>query len=253
MRISSLTWLLERMSDLKKVGIIYRKELVSYLASPMAYIVAAVFMILSGAFFIFYLVGMDYTDTSLRGYIEMAPYLIFLFAAVLTMRMIAEEKKQGTWEFLFTSPVRDSEIIYGKFFACLTILVGMLVLSLYFLLMLCIYGDPDIGPVITSYIGLILLGATSISIGIFASCLTSSQIASVVLSGGFLFGLWFLGSASSLLPEAAGKILASLSLSTYLPDFARGVLDTRGIVYYLSMTALFLYLSVCRIEVERWR
>ncbi len=241
------------MSDLKNTRIIYRKELAAYLGSPMAYIVAAVFMILSGAFFIFYLVGLDYMDTSIRGFIEMAPYLIFLFAAVLTMRMITEEKKQGTWELLFTSPVRDSEIIMGKFLVSLTVLIGMLALTLYFLLMLSVYGDPDLGPVLTSYIGLILLGASAISIGIFASCLTTSQIASVVISGGFLFGLWFLGSASALLPEAAGKVVASLSLSAYLPDFARGVLDTRGIIYYLTVTALFLYLSVCRIEVERWR
>ena len=241
------------MFDLKKAGVIFRREIASYLGSPMAYVIAAVFMVLSGAFFVLYLTGMEFTDTSLRGFLEIAPYLILLFAAVLTMRMIAEEKKQGTWEFLFTSPVSDFEIIFGKFLACLAILAGMLALTLYFLLMLCIFGDPDLGSVFTSYLGLVLLGATAISIGIFASCLTSNQILSVVVAGGFLFALWFLGSAGALLPEAAGRVVSSLSISGYYPDFIRGVLDTRAVVHYASMTALFLYFSVWRIEAERWK
>ena len=241
------------MLNVKSTGTIYRKELTAYLKSPMAYIIAAVFMVLSGAFFIFYLVGTEYTDTSLRGFIETAPYLIFLFAAVLTMRMIAEEKKQGTWEFLFTAPVKDSSIILGKFFACLTVLVGMLALTLYFLLMLNIFGDPDMGPVFTSYLGLTLLGSAAISIGIFASSLTSNQIVSVVLSGGLLFALWFLGTVGALLPDPISSVVAALSPSTYLPDFIRGVVDTRAIIYYLSVTVLFLYLSIGRIEAERWK
>ena len=219
----------------------------------MAYIVSAIFIALSGASFTTYLAQTSYSDTSIRGFLETGQLLILLFSALLTMRLISEERKLGTWELLLTAPVREYEIVLGKFFSCLLVLAGMLILTLYFPLLLLIFGDPVIGPILTSYLGLFLLGSASVAIGIFASSLTPNQIVSAVVAGGILFGLWFLGMVGSLIPEPLGEILSYFSLSEHFPGFVRGVVDTRDLVYYLSVTAVFLFLSVRSIETERWR
>jgi len=238
---------------LKNIGIISGKELSSYLTSPMAYIVAAIFLALSGTFFAAYLADINYTDTSITGFLNAARFLILLFAAVLTMRLIAEEKKLGTWEFLLTTPVRDTEIILGKFLGSLVMLTGMLALTLYYPILLIVLGDPDLGPIWTSYCGLFLLGSACLSIGVFASSMTSNQIVSAVVAGGITFALWFLGVVGNMAPAPFGDVLSYLSLSYHFSDFMRGIIDTRAIVYYLSVTALFLYLAVGSIETGRWR
>ncbi len=238
---------------MKNIRLIFRKELGSYLASPMAYIVTAVFLAITGISFSAYLANANYADTNIRGFLTAGQVLILLFAAVLTMRLVAEERKQGTWELLLTVPVRDSEIILGKFTASLAVLTGMLLLTFYYSILLLVFGDPDLGPIFTSYVGLFLLGCASLAVGIFASSLTSNQIVSSVLSGGILFALWILGLARTLIPGAAGDVLARMSLSGYFPDFIRGVVDTKAVVYYLSITAVFLYMSIKSTESDRKR
>ena len=238
---------------MRRIALICGKEIGTYLSSPMAYIVSAIFIALSGASFTTYLAQTSYSDTSIRGFLETGQLLILLFSALLTMRLISEERKLGTWELLLTAPAREYEIVLGKFFSCLLVLAGMLILTLYFPLRLMIFGDPDIGPILTSYLGLFLLGSASVAIGIFASSLTPNQIVSAVVAGGILFGLWFLGMVGSLIPEPLGEILSYFSLSEHFPGFVRGVVDTRDLVYYLSVTAVFLFLSVRSIETERWR
>ena len=238
---------------MRRIALICGKEIGTYFSSPMAYIVSAIFIALSGASFTTYLAQTSYSDTSIRGFLETGQLLILLFSALLTMRLISEERKLGTWELLLTAPVREYEMVLGKFFSCLLVLAGMLILTLYFPLLLLIFGDPDIGPILTSYLGLFLLGSASVAIGIFASSLTPNQIVSAVVAGGILFGLWFLGMVGSLIPEPLGEILSYFSLSEHFPGFVRGVVDTRDLVYYLSVTAVFLFLSVRSIETERWR
>jgi ABC-2 type transport system permease protein len=115
------------------------------------------------------------------------------------------------------------------------------------------FGDPDLGPIGTGYLGLFLLGSTALAIGLFASSLTSNQIVAAVVAGGILFALWFIGAAAEFLPEALREVINHLSLSFYFPDFVRGVIDTRGVVYYLSITALFLFLAVRSVENAKWR
>jgi len=238
---------------LKNIGIISRKELKSYLSSPMGYVVTAVFLVLTGTFFATYLASTNYSDTSIRGFLGAGQILILLFAAVLTMRLIAEERKLGTWELLLTVPVRDTEIILGKFLGSLAVLTGMLVLTFYYPILLMVFGDPDLGPIITSYLGLFLLGCASLAIGIFASSLTSNQIVAAVVAGGILFTLWFLSIAGNFVPGALGEVLSYISLSHHFPDFIRGIVDTKAVVYYLSITALFLYMAIRSIETDRWR
>ncbi len=235
---------------MRNTATIALKEFKSYLASPMAYIVTGIFLALTGFFF-----GgsaATYNGTSITGFLGTGNMLLLLLASVLTMRLLAEERKMGTLELLLTAPVRDSEIIMGKFLGSLGILTVMLALTLYYPLLLIIFGDPDMGPIATGYLGLFLLGCTSLAVGLFASSLASNQLVAAVVAGGILFALWFVGMAADYLPQALGEVIGYFSLAYYFPDFMTGVIDTRGIIYYLSITVLFLFLSVRSLENSRW-
>ncbi len=227
------------------------KEFKSYLASPMAYVVTGIFLALTG--FLFIISPATYFETSIRGLWELwGIILLLLISSVLTMRLLAEERKMGTLELLLTAPVRDSEVIIGKFLGSLGILTAMLALTFYYPILLMWFGDPDWGPIATGYLGLFLVGCTALAVGLFASSLTSNQIVAAVVTGGILFALWFVGGLADLLPEALGEVVSYLSLSTYIPDFMRGVVDTRGIIYYLSTTVLFLFLAIRSLASSRW-
>lgn len=230
------------------------KDFKSYLASPMAYIVISVFLIFTGAFFglISPFNSSTYIQTSLEGFLQPAGIMLLLFGPLLTMRLLAEERKLGTIELLMTAPVRDSEVIIGKFLGSVGVLLVMLLVTLYYPIMLIAFGDPDPGPIGTGYLGLFLLGCASLAVGIFGSSLTSNQIAAAVLAGGILLALWFLGTAASYLPQALSNVIGYFSLSGYFPDFMRGIIDTRAIIYYLSITALFLFLAIRSLENSRW-
>jgi len=226
------------------------REFKSYLASPMAYVVTGIFLVLTG--FLFSISSATYFETSIRGFLGTGSLLLLLLASVLTMRLLAEERKMGTLELLLTAPVKGSEVIVGKFLGSLGILTAMLALTFYYPIILMWFGDPDWGPVATGYLGLFLLGSASLAVGLFASSLTSNQIVAAVVAGGILFALWFLGMAADLLPEALGEVIGYFSLSHYFPDLMRGVIDTRGIIYYLSITVLFLFLAIRSLENSRW-
>ncbi len=226
------------------------REFKSYLASPMAYVVTGIFLVLTG--FFFSISSATYFETSIRGFLGIGSILLLLLASVLTMRLLAEERKMGTLELLLTAPVRDSEVIAGKFLGSLGMLTAMLVLTFYYPLLLMWFGDPDIGPIATGYLGLFLLGGVSLAVGLFASSLTSNQLVAAVVAGGILGALWFVGMAADLLPEALGEVINYLSLSYHFPDFMRGVIDTRSIIYYLSITVLFLFLAIRSLESSRW-
>ena len=237
---------------MKNTVLIARREFMAYLTSPMAYTVACVFLMLYGTLFVWYFENTDYADTSIYGYLDIWGNLVLmLFAAALAMRLIAEEKKLGTWELLLTAPVRDTEVVLGKFLGSLGVLVAMLALTLYFPLLL-LFGDPDIGPIVTSYLGLFLLGAASLSIGLFASSVTSNQIVAAVVAGGILTVLYFIGAAGDNLSGAVGDILSYISLSSHFQAFTVGIIDSRAIIYYLSVVALFLFLTIRSIETSRW-
>jgi ABC-2 type transport system permease protein len=238
---------------MRNIWTIGTREFKSYLASPMAYIIATFFLVGTGAFFALFTSAWK-DETSLRGVLGSQFYvaIILLFMAILTMRLIAEEKKLGTIELLMTAPVRDSELVIGKYLGSLFVMLAMFAFTLYFPIILRIYGDPDLGPFFSGYLGLILLGASSLAVGIFASSITANQILAAVVGGGIVLALWFLGGAASLLPVGIGSVVAYFSSANYMPDFVRGIIDLRGVVYYLSITALFLFLAVRSLENSRW-
>lgn len=235
---------------MKNMATIAFKEFKSYLTSPMGYIVIGIFLALTG--FVFSISPATYFETSIKGFMGIGSVLLLLLASVLTMRLLAEERKMGTAELLLTAPVRDSEIVVGKFLGSLGILAVMLVLTFYYPVLLMWFGDPDLGPIATGYLGLFLLGCASLAVGLFASSLTSNQIVAAVVAGGILFALWFLGWTTDFLPEGLGKVIGYMSLSYYFSDFTRGVIDTRAVVYYLSIMGLFLFLTVRSLENSRW-
>ena len=236
---------------MKNTLTIAQRELKAYLTSPMAYIVICIFLALAGLFFSV-LSSAAYYETSISGFLNWGSLVLLLMSAVITMRLISEERKLGTLELLLTSPIRDSELILGKFLGSLGMLSIMLALTILYPILLEIYGDPDPGPIISGYIGMFLLGMTCLSVGIFASTLSSNQIVSAVVAGGILFGLWYVGVAAGYLPESLGNVIQYFSLQYYYPDFLSGFIDTKGIVYYISITALFLFLAIRSIETSRY-
>ena len=238
---------------MRNIWTIGAREFKSYVASPMAYIITVFFLVGTGAFFaLFTSAWID--ETSMRGVLGSQFYVavVLLFMAVLTMRLISEEKKLGTIELLMTAPIRDSELVIGKFLGSVLVVLVMFAFTLYYPLLLVLYGDPDLGPFFSGYLGLLLLAMSSLAVGLFASSVTANQIVSAVVGGGILLGLWFLGAAAALLPAGIGAAVAYFSSANYLPDFTRGIIDIRGIVYFLSITALFLFLAVRALENSRW-
>jgi len=224
-----------------------------YLNSPIAYIIFSVFLVITGWYFGSYLRQINYDDTTIQGFLIVSVPCVLAFAAVITMRSLSEEKKMGTWELLLTSPVSDTEVVLGKFLACFGLLLVLLLLTLFYTLLLFILGGaPDTGPIWASYLGLVMVGSSALAIGIFVSSLTNNQIISVVVSGGILAALWGIGFAVTYVPKGFQQLLSYISYKSNFNTFDIGIIDTRTIVFFLSLTVLFLYLAVRSLETGRW-
>ena len=232
--------------------VIALKELKSYFGTPTAYIVGAMFLIFTGIYFVNDVVQ-AFSEADVRGYIVPASFFFILLSPLLTMRLLAEEQKLGTLELLLTAPVRDWEVVVGKYLASLVILVVTVALTLYYVLLLYFFGDPDTGPVLTAYFGLVLYGAAALSVGILASSLTSNQIVAAVIGMGILMPLTFTDVVGNRVGGVAQEIINGLSMSDHFDDFARGVLDLSNIAYFVSLAAVFLSLTVRSLETRRWR
>ena len=232
--------------------IIAWKETRSYFASPTAYVVGAMFLVLTGVFFVFDITR-PFAEASVRGYINWATLFIVFLAPLLTMRLLAEEQKLGTLELLLTAPVRDWEVVIGKYLASLVTLGATLAFTLYYVLMLFVFGEPDIGPLLSAYLGLVLYGAAALSIGIMASSLSGNQIVAAVVGIGILLMLANINRIGVLLQGVTADVISGLSMDAHFDDFARGVLDTSHVVYYLSLVAVFLFITVRSLEARRWR
>lgn len=228
------------------------KEIQTYFTTPMGYIVALVFLAITGYFFGISISGL-FPEASIDGYIRASSFILILLAPAMTMRLMAEEQKLGTVELLLTSPVRDWEVVLGKFLASVTLFITTLALTLYYVILLYAFGNPDSGPVWSGYLGLILYGSTALSVGLLASSLTNNQIVALVLGFGILLILYLLDQASTLTDGVGATILSQMSLLGHLDDFSRGVIDTNHIVYYVSLTAVCLFLTVRSLESRRWR
>ncbi|HEX9750509.1 MAG TPA: ABC transporter permease [candidate division Zixibacteria bacterium] len=229
-----------------------QKELRSLFNSAVAYVILTLFLLIAGWFFSsgLFLVG----EADMRDLFSVVIPITFLFfVPAITMRTIAEERKSGTLELLVTLPVHDVEIVLGKFLAALGLLAAALLLTFAYPLTLTMLGDPDGGALIGGYLGLLLMGGSYLAIGLFTSGLTQNQIVAFITGFVVIFGLFMLDKVLPFFPGGVASVLQYLSSSYHFENLARGVIDTRDVIYYLSIMTLFLFLSVRTLESRRWR
>lgn len=230
---------------------ITEKEIKSYFSSPLAYVIMAAFLVATGYFFSAILLLSR--QATMRYIFDNMAIILLLLSPILTMRLLAEEQRTGTIEVLLTGPVRDIEVVLGKFLASLIFLIIMLGLTLYFPLLLTRVGNPDPGPILTGYVGLILFGASFLAVGLLMSSLTQNQIVAAVLTFVTLLILWTIDASSNIFSGSAGGVLQYLALAGHYADFGKGVIDTKDVVYYLSLVATGLFLTTRSLEARRWR
>jgi ABC-2 type transport system permease protein len=237
---------------MRKALTLARRELTGYFFSPIAYVIGAGFLMLSaGWFFLNLRMG---GEASLRPLFDGMAVLMVLACPLLTMGLLSKEFDSGTIETLMTSPVTDTEVILGKFLGVILFYLVLLASTVLLMGPILIYGRPDFGVAAMGYLGMVLLGAAYVSVGIFASTLTRHQIVAAIVAIGILAFFVVLMGVVVRVGRWPWTLLAShLNVMAYFKDFSRGVLDTRGVVYFVSATALFLFLSVKTLESRRWR
>ena len=255
---------------MNRTSTIYVRELRYFFQSVTAYVVISIFLVISGYFFFsifryynlmslqslqsgFARGGLNLIDGVMRPLLGNISIIILLLLPLLTMRLIAEEKKQGTFELLSTFPVSDAATVSGKFLAALTVYAVMIGCTLLYPAMLLYYAEPEIVPIITGYLGLLLMGATFIAMGTFFSSLTDNQIvAGVATFGASLFFL-VIGWAAPFVGLRFASVLAEISILYHFESFSKGVIETSDLTYYIFLTVFFLILTVRSLESTRWK
>ena len=240
---------------MKNILAVCTKELYTYFVSPIAYFVCFVFSAISGFLFSGWLI-----TTSDGGYSAAVMHAIFgnlatillFFTPVLTMKLFAEERKSGTIELLLTSPITDGQVVLGKFFASLTLVIIMLALTLIFPFLTQRFGHLDGGLILSGYLGLILIGSCFLAFGLLMSSMSKNQIVAALTSFGFFIVLWVIGSMVGR-DGIAGKFLGYLSFLEHYSSFSRGVILLRDVVYYMSFTCVCLFATFKSLESSKWR
>jgi len=246
----------------RKVLAILRRELVAYFSSPLAYIVMTAFLLLQG--YIFYLI-VSYLNrpqtmamTPLRlffgGTIFFWLFLLFV-VPVITMRLIAEERRSGTIETLLTAPVTEGQVITGKFLSALAFYVILWLPTVVYVIILRQHSSVDLGPVAAGYLGVLLLGFLFLGVGTFTSTLTNNQLIAAILAFAAMVALFSVGLIQQLLVSSSAlkSVLEYMNLWTQMDDFAKGIVDSRHVVYTLSTGIFFLFLATKSLEVKKWR
>lgn len=256
--------------SITKTGAIFRRELLYAFNSVVAYAVTTVFVLLAGYFF-YNLLGyfnlasiqamqnpagardLNLTEAVVRPLLANFAVILILILPLLTMRLFSEERKSGTAELLFTFPISDWDAIWGKFLATLVVFAAMLLLTVLYPLLLLKHTSPEAGPIVTGYLGLFMLGASYIALGMFFSSLSDNQLVAGVATFGF--GLLFLIIAwvTPFVSPTTAAVISQLSMLEHFESFSAGVLDSNDIVYYLSFITLFLFLSSRVLDSNRWR
>jgi ABC-2 type transport system permease protein len=244
------------------------KELRSYFASPIAYIVIGCFAALYGFFFIAilrYFVGasmqagltgpqaMNVNQQLIRPLLQNVTVVVLFLLPMVTMRTYSEEKRSGTIELLLTSPLTDFQIVIGKFLGAMALYLAMLAVTLFHFAVLFYFGRPEWKPVLTAYLGLILFGGCFISLGLFISSLSKNQIVAATSTFAVFLLLWVITWIGSFIGPGGDKLTAYLSIVDHFDDFTKGVVDTSHLIYYLSFITFGLFLTAKSVESERWR
>jgi ABC-2 type transport system permease protein len=247
---------------------IVKKEWRGYFASPIGYVVLGMYALVFG---LFYAVGLYFflqqsmagpqlgggplnvNQMLIRCVFQNSSIVMVFVVPLITMRTYAEEKRLGTVELLMTSPITDFQILAGKFLGAMSLYAAMLGMTVIHIGLLFFYGNPEWKPILTGYLGLLLLGGCIVSIGLFFSSLTKNQIVAGMLTVVVVLLMWLLDWTGGLMGPSAERIVSFASLSSHLDDFVRGVVDTQHVVYYLSVTTFGLFLTAKSVDAERWR
>jgi ABC-2 type transport system permease protein len=238
---------------IKIIWTLFKKELMSYFNSPIAYIFIGVFLIAGN--WLFFQSFFIYQQATMREYFSLLPWIFLFLSPAVTMRLWSEEKKSGTIEFLLTMPVTTWQAVLAKFFGALVFMTIALALTLTIPFSIMSLGHMDIGPMIGSYLGAIFLAGAYLSLGLFMSSLTRNQIIAFVLGLVVCFAAFIVGSSFVLVaaPSFIAPLLSFIGLGTHFDSIARGVIDTKDIVYYLSFIFLFLWLNSQVIGKRAWK
>lgn len=229
------------------------REVRAFFFSPVAYVVMAVFLVITGIFF-----GLnDFVpgrNAEMNHFFNITVYVLCFVLPIVTMRLVSEEMSRGTIETLMTAPVTDAQVILGKFFGALVFYAVMLLPTLLYVAVMVMFGEPETGPMLTGYLGLLLVGMTYIAVGLLTSTCTRFQIVSAIISMVFLcimtFLCYYLGFH---VPVWARKALWFVGFAARYENFAKGLIPLDDVVYFLSITVLALYLSVKVLESRKWR
>lgn len=232
--------------------ILYRKEVQSFFNSPVAYITLVIFLLISAWFTMstFFLIN----ESDLRTLFSVVPIVYLFFVPAITMGLIARERNSGTMEFITTLPFTDGEIILAKFLAALTLIGTALAFTLVHLITLLIIGNNiDVGALISGYLGLLLVGGVYAAIGTFGSTVTDNQITAFLISFLIIFIFFILDKILIFVPGFLGSVFQFLSIDYHLSNISKGVIDSRNLIYFGSMIAFFLLVSVRVLEMRKWR
>ena len=225
--------------------VIMNRELKSYFSNAMGYIVTGLFLIISGL--LFFAAFFLQNRAELRNFFSMLPILLSFFIPAVTMRIFSEEKRVGSIETLMTLPVREIDVVTGKYLAVLIESLIMIAPTLFYVITAEIFGSPDYGPIIGGYMGAIFICAAFSAIGLYASSITKNQIIAFAVAMAICLALTFVESFLVFLPDGIVKIFSFLSASVHFGSISKGIVDTRDLLYFISLTALFF---VCTVRAE---
>ncbi len=253
---------------MRNILAIAQRELNAYFASPIGYVLVGFFALLFGWFFYVPLAffeqqsmqaamnpgqSMNINQMLVGPALMNTTVIMLLVFPLITMRTYSEEKRSGTIELLLTSPLTDLEIILGKFIGAMLLYGAMLSVTLIHMAVLFIYGEPEWKPIATGYLGLLLMGGCFLSLGLFVSSLTKNQIVAAMATFAVFLMLWVINWIGTFVGPTTQAVLAHLSITEHFDDFAKGIIDTKHVIYYVSFMAFGLFLTMKSVDSERWR
>ncbi|MBF0431990.1 MAG: ABC transporter permease subunit [Fibrobacteria bacterium] len=240
---------------MRNVLAIFKKEFFSYIASPVGFVFIIFYTLVANGFFLIVQDFFRQGQVTMRGYFYVLPWIFLFFVPAITMRLWAEEKKMGSIELLLTMPLTEFQIIFGKFLAAFAFLCVTMSFSITIPITLGLLGDPDAGVILGSYIGAMLMGGAYLAIGLYFSSLTDNQVVAFIFSLVAIFVLLLAGIVPMYLNKVGPivYVFEYISLLTHFHNVARGVIDTRDVIYYVSIIVLFLFLNIKNIEARKWR
>ncbi len=244
---------------MKNAWVIAKRDLGSFFNSPIFYVVTTVFLVIYS--WMFFQILSEFSSINMQAAqhivitisLQNVALVLLMLIPVLTMKSFAEEKKSKTIALLMSSPVRAIEIVIGKFTACMLVVFIMLFLSSYSVIALLIFGKPELGPILTGYLGLLLMSGCFISIGVCASSLTDNQIIAAVLSFGFSLFMWIIQWGTQTAGPELAEVLNYLSLIDHLNRFLEGIPNSSDFIYYISFIGFCLFLTHRVLDSGRWR